>query len=81
MHKPSTPNANTTLRDPHEWKTGDEPVTTAQRSYLETLLREAGEDLPPDMDTMSKADAAIRIEELQKEDRAQWHRCPVLELS
>ena len=24
-------------RDPDEWKTGDEPMTDAQRSYLETL--------------------------------------------
>ena len=27
-------------RDPEEWKTGDEPMTDAQRSYLETLCRE-----------------------------------------
>jgi Protein of unknown function (DUF3072) len=25
---------------PDEWKTGDEPMTDAQRSYLETLCRE-----------------------------------------
>ena len=31
-------------RDPDEWKTGDEPMTDAQRSYLETLCRETGED-------------------------------------
>jgi len=28
--------------DPHDWKPGDEPMTAAQRSYLETLCREAG---------------------------------------
>jgi hypothetical protein len=27
-------------RDPDDWKTGDEPRTDAQRSYLETLCRE-----------------------------------------
>jgi len=27
-------------RDPDEWKTGDEPMTDTQRSYLETLCRE-----------------------------------------
>lgn len=27
-------------RDPDEWKTGAEPMTDAQRSYLETLCRE-----------------------------------------
>jgi hypothetical protein len=31
-------------RDPDEWKTGDEPMTDAQRSYLETLCRETGEE-------------------------------------
>ena len=29
-------------RDPDEWKTGEEPMTDAQRSYLETLCRETG---------------------------------------
>jgi hypothetical protein len=30
-------------RDPDEWKTGDEPMTAAQRSYLETLCNDTGE--------------------------------------
>jgi hypothetical protein len=50
-------------RDPDEWKTGDEPMTDAQRSYLETLSREAGEDFD---DTLSKADASKRIDELRE---------------
>ena len=29
-------------RDPDDWKTGDEPMTAAQRSYLETLCRDTG---------------------------------------
>ena len=49
-------------RDPDEWKTGDEPMTAAQRSYLETLSREAGEDFD---DSLSKADASKRIDELR----------------
>ena len=49
-------------RDPDEWKTGDEPMTAAQRSYLETLCRETGE---PFDDTLSKADASKRIDELR----------------
>jgi hypothetical protein len=53
------------LRDPTEWKTGDEPMTAAQRSYLETLAREAGEAIDPDI-TLTKAEAALRIDELQK---------------
>ena len=50
-------------RDPDEWKTGDEPMTDAQRSYLETLSREAGEDFD---ETLSKADASKRIDELRE---------------
>ena len=33
-------------KDPEDWVTGDEPMTGPQQSYLETLSREAGEDLP-----------------------------------
>jgi hypothetical protein len=67
MTKPQTPNpASPTLRDPGKWKTGDEAITAAQRSYLETLYREAGEDLPDDVDELSKAEAALRIDELQR---------------
>jgi hypothetical protein len=50
-------------RDPDEWKTGDEPMTDAQSSYLETLCRETGE---PFDDTLSKADASKRIDELRE---------------
>jgi hypothetical protein len=50
-------------RNPDEWKTGDEPMTDAQRSYLETLCRETGEEFD---DTLSKADASKRIDELRE---------------
>jgi hypothetical protein len=50
-------------RDPDEWKTGDEPMTAAQRSYLETLCRETGGEFD---ETLSKADASKRIDELRE---------------
>ena len=50
-------------RDPDEWKTGDEPMTDAQRSYLQTLCRDTGEEFD---DTLSKADASKRIDELRE---------------
>jgi len=50
-------------RDPDEWKTGDEPMTDAQRSYLETLCRETGESFD---ETLSKAEASKRIDELRQ---------------
>ena len=48
------------------WTTGDEPITGPQRSYLETLLQQAGADAPADLDGMSKAEASRRIDELQE---------------
>jgi hypothetical protein len=53
---------STLQRDPDEWKTGDEPMTDAQRSYLETLCRESGEEFD---DTLTKAEASKRIDELR----------------
>ena len=50
-------------RDPDEWKTGDEPMTDAQRSYLETLCRETGEEFD---ESLSKAEASKRIDDLRQ---------------
>ena len=60
--------ASDAQRDPskptEEWVTGDEPMTGPQRSYLATLAREAGEDVP---DELTKAQASELNERLQKE--------------
>jgi len=56
--------ARSTEKDPSDWVTGGEPATGAQKSYLHTLAREAGEDVPDDI---SKADASMKIDELQEE--------------
>ncbi len=49
-------------KEPDEWKTGDEPMTAAQRSYLETLAREAGEEVP---ENLTKAEASKLIDRLK----------------
>ena len=49
-------------KDPDQWVTGEEPMTGAQKSYLKTLSDQAGE---PFDDSLSKADASRRIDELQ----------------
>jgi Protein of unknown function (DUF3072) len=54
---------NPAAKDPAEWVTGDEPLTAAQDSYLHTLAREAGEEVP---EGLTKAEASDRIEELQR---------------
>ena len=51
------------IKDPDDWKTGDEPITGAQKSYLQTLADEAGEEVDLNL---TKAEASKRIEELQR---------------
>ena len=51
------------IKDPDDWKTGDEEMTGAQRSYLQTLADEAGEEVDLNL---TKAEASKRIEELQE---------------
>ena len=46
-----------------QWATGAEPATGPQLSYLHTLAREAGEDVP---DGITKAEASQLIDELQE---------------
>jgi hypothetical protein len=55
---------NTTEKDPSDWVTGDEPMTGAQRSYLDKLARDAGETLTADL---TKAEASEQIDRLQDE--------------
>ncbi len=57
-----TPAMKNPEKDPEEWTTGDEPMTGPQRSYLQTLCREAKEDFD---ENLTKAEASKRIEELQ----------------
>jgi hypothetical protein len=49
-------------KDPSDWVSGDDPMTAAQRSYLDTLAKQAGEELPADI---SKADASQHIDRLK----------------
>jgi Protein of unknown function (DUF3072) len=58
----SAQDASNRIKDPDDWTTGDEPMTGAQESYLNTLATEAGETVDPDL---TKAEASKRIDELQ----------------
>jgi hypothetical protein len=51
-------------KDPADWVTGNEPMTGAQRSYLKTLSEKAHDPSAFD-ETLTKAEASRRIEELQ----------------
>jgi Protein of unknown function (DUF3072) len=56
----SSADSSNTIKDPDEWKTGDEEITGTQGSYLQTLADEAGEEVDLDL---TKAEASKRIEE------------------
>lgn len=49
-------------KDPEEWVSGDDPMTESQRSYLDTLARQAGEELPANL---TKAEASQHIDRLR----------------
>lgn len=51
------------VKNPDEWTTGGEEPTGAQKSYLNTLAQEAGEEVEEDL---TKAEASKKIEELQQ---------------
>lgn len=52
-----------TVKDPDDWKTGDEPMTGAQKSYLGTLASEAGEQAEEEL---TKAEASKKIDKLRQ---------------
>jgi hypothetical protein len=54
---------NPAAKDPQEWVAGAEPLTAAQRSYLDSLAREAGEEVSAGL---TKAEPSELIERLQK---------------
>lgn len=57
------PGDPTAVKPVEEWATGDEPATGAQLSYVSTLAREAGQDVP---ENLTKAQASQLIDELQQ---------------
>ena len=53
------------IKDPRDWKSGEDPATPSQLSYLNTLATQAGEELE-DGD-MTKAEASVEIDRLREE--------------
>jgi hypothetical protein len=58
----SAQDQSNTIKDPDDWTTGEEPMTGAQESYLNTLATEAGEEVEEDL---TKAEASKKIDELR----------------
>ena len=63
MSKPQPTNEQGLQKDPDDWKTGDEPMTAAQRSYLDTLAQDTGEDVD---ENLTKAEASQLIDDLRE---------------
>ena len=51
------------VKDPEDWKTGDEPMTGPQKSYLQTLAQEAREPVEGDL---TKSEASEKIDQLRE---------------
>lgn len=63
MKKDNQPvKGDNTIKDPANWTTGGEPATGAQKSYINTLASEAGEEVSDDL---TKSEASEKIDELQ----------------
>jgi len=56
-------NTRALQKDPDDWKTGDEPMTAAQRSYLDTLATDTGEEVD---ENLTKAEASKLIDDLRQ---------------
>ena len=66
MSTPFQQTDNSAIKDPKDWKSGDDPATPSQQSYLETLAEQAGEEAPV-ADDLTKAEASEEIDRLRKE--------------
>lgn len=63
----SSPGSDNTQKDPSQWVSGDDPMTGAQKSYLDTLAKQAGEELPADL---NKAEASQHIDRLKSKTQS-----------
>jgi hypothetical protein len=57
------PTQGTVRKDPEEWVSGDDPMTADQKSYLDTLAKEAGEQVSANL---TKREASEQIDRLRK---------------
>jgi hypothetical protein len=63
LGSPEPVDAGSAEKDPADWVSGDEPMTGPQRSYLDNLAKQAGEEISPDL---TKAEASEHIDRLQQ---------------
>ena len=61
-----------TQKDPKDWVSGDDPMTGAQQSYLETLAEQVHKPAPKQR--MTKAEASQAIDKLRHQNGLQERR-------
>ena len=66
MSNPKTEPTDNAKKDPDEWISGDDPMTGAQASYLNTLCEQAG---MPELfnDDLTKSEASKLIDEMRQQ--------------
>ena len=62
MSNETKPVIDNQQKDPKDWVSGDEPMTGAQASYLQTLCQQTGEAFDA---SVSKAEASKHIDRLR----------------
>ena len=67
MSTPFEQKNNTAIKDPKDWKSGDDPATPSQASYIETLAEQTGEE-PPAAEDLTKAEASEEIDKLRRQN-------------
>lgn len=50
-------------KDPSDWVSGDDPATESQKSYIDAMSKQAGEQIPANL---TKAQASEQIDRLKK---------------
>ena len=65
MSNPKSEPTDNAKKDPDEWLSGEDPMTGAQASYLQTLCEQAG---TPDgfNDKLTKAEASKLIDQMRQ---------------
>ena len=56
--------ADNTLKNPKDWVSGDDPMTSAQESYLKTLAEQAHKPDPTEKE-LTKAEASELIDKMR----------------
>lgn len=65
MSKSKSETTSNSVKNPDDWKTGGEPMTGAQSSYLHTLADQAGKPAEAEGE-LTKAEASKRIDHLRE---------------